>query len=279
MTVDAHATADLPKPTADHDQARADLREHGYCVLAGVLDADEIDTLRGSVLRIAERERDSGTHWSSNGNQKSFMLINHGREFLDLVENPVALDFSAALLGPDLLLSSITANTARPGNVQQQLHADQQYVPEPWPYVSSMNVVWALDDFTEENGATVVVPGSHRQGTAPRPDAGPLVPITGPAGSAVVLDGRVWHAAGANRTESELRVAILSHYCAPFIRQQENIFRSIDPDLRRRLTPSQRRLFGYDIWSGLGVVNGLPRDWAHRKDRSGPTNADGIFPE
>lgn len=277
MPVEKGGSMQLPYPVTDHEKARADLRDHGYCILADVLDATQVAVLRESVMRIAAAERASGEDWISNGNQKCFMLINHGQEFLDVVENPVALEFSAELLGPDLLLSSVTGNITRPGNVRQQLHADQQYVPEPWHYVSSMNVVWALDEFTESNGATVVVPGSHKLGRAPDPDAGPLVKILGPAGSAVVLDGRVWHAAGRNDTASQERVAILSHYCAPFIRQQENIFRSIDPELRGRLTAAQRKLFGYDIWSGLGVVNGLPRGWADYKDRSGPTNADGIF--
>ena len=140
-----------------------------------------------------------------------------------------------------------------------------------------MNVVWALDGFTASNGATVVAPRTHLLRRTPTTELPPLVPVLCPAGSAVVLDGRVWHASGENRTASTVRVAVLAHYCAPYIRQQENIFRSINPDVRRRLTPRQRRLLGYDIWSGLGVVNGLPRDWVDHPDRTGPTNADGIF--
>jgi ectoine hydroxylase-related dioxygenase (phytanoyl-CoA dioxygenase family) len=264
-------------PTTDHAQAKRDLDKNGYCVITDVLGSKKSAALKTRIKAIAERERVEGTAWTSNGNQKCFMLINHGSEFLDLVEHPVALDFAREQLGPDPLLSSVVASIARPGNVQQQLHADQQYVPEPWSYVFSMNVVWALDDFTQENGATVVVPGSHRFGRAPELDAGPLHSIVGPAGSMIVLDGRIWHAAGANRTADRNRMAVLSHYCAPFIRQQENVFRSLDPAIRHRLTPSQRKLLGYDIWSGLGLVNGVPRDWGDRPVRSGPTNVDGLF--
>jgi ectoine hydroxylase-related dioxygenase (phytanoyl-CoA dioxygenase family) len=269
----------LPTPTTDQAEAVSDLREHGYCVLADVLDVDTVARLRHAVDLIAHRERGEGTSWNSSGNQKCFNLVNHGLEFLQLAEHPTALTFAAEQLGPHPLLSSLTANVTRPSNVQQGLHADQQYVPPPWSHVSSMNVVWALDDFTEDNGATVVVPGSHREGRPPQPDAGPLVSITGPAGSAVVLDGRVWHASGVNRTADEARTAILAHYCAPWIRQQENVFRSLDPSVRARLTPGQRALLGYDVWSGLGVVGGPPREWIGRSERTGPTNADGLFDE
>ncbi|MGQ0577062.1 MAG: phytanoyl-CoA dioxygenase family protein [Pseudonocardia sp.] len=263
--------------TTDHGRAEQDLRTNGYCVLADVLDQESVQLLRKAIGLIARRERGEGVGWHSSGNQKCFMLLNHGHEMLELAEHPVALGFARAQLGPDPLLSSLTANITRPGNVQQGLHADQQYVPPPWIHVSSMNVVWALDDFCEDNGATVVVPGSHLLGRAPDADAGPVVPITGTAGSAVVLDGRVWHGSGVNRTADETRTAVLAHYCAPWIRQQENVFRSLDPAVRIRLSSSQRALLGYDVWSGLGVVKGPPRSWVGRRDRSGPTNADGIF--
>ncbi|OZE13444.1 hypothetical protein CH249_01410 [Rhodococcus sp. 05-2255-3B1] len=270
---------EVPSPTVNRGTAAEDLRTFGYCVVADVLNDDRVHELKSRIRDVAEAEQSNGSAWTSNGNQKVFNLINQGSIFLDLVEHPIAIDFACQQLGPDPLLSSLVANIARPGNKQQQLHADQQYVPDPWPNVFSMNIVWALDDFTEENGATVVVPGSHRDGRAPYSGAGPLQSITGPAGSMVVLDGRVWHAAGANRTASQYRTAVLAHYCAPYIRQQENVFRSIDPEVRRKLTPTQRKLLGYDIWSGLGVVNGTPRDWVGRTIRSGPTNADQIFDE
>jgi ectoine hydroxylase-related dioxygenase (phytanoyl-CoA dioxygenase family) len=269
----------LPGPTIDYEHASRDLREFGYCVIADLLVGEELAILKGSVRFIVDEERRAGTLWYSNGNQKIFMLINHGAEYLRLVEHEAALRFVWELLGPDPLLASITANITQPGNVQQKLHADQQYIPAPWHFCFAMNVIWILDDFTEYNGATVVVPGSHLLGQPPTYENVPQVPIIGPAGSAVILDGRLWHGSGVNKTESDVRAAILAHYCAPFIRQQENVCRSIDPNVRGGLSASQRKLLGYDIWSGLGVVNGFPRDWNGRKSRSGPTNADGIFDE
>lgn len=266
-----------PAPTNDGVRAEHDLVCHGYCVLTGALDEETTVRLRASVEQTAHEERAAGTQWVSNGNQKSFMLLNRAPEFLALAEHPVAIAFAKLLLGPHPLLSSLVANLVRSGNRQQQLHADQEYVPHPWARVAAMNVVWAMDNFDATNGATVVAPGTHLLGRPPDGSSPELVPILAPAGSAIVLDGRVWHAAGRNRTRATVRIGVLAHYCAPYIRQQENVFRSLEPTVLDRLTPNQRHLLGYDVWSGLGVVNGPPREWAESAERTGPTNADALF--
>ena len=267
----------FPQPTLDLDTASADLRDDGYAIVADVLSPGEVEEIRAALSTAAQEDLDDGTAWYSNGNHKVFMLLNRGPGFLGLVQHPTALRFVTELLGPDALLSSVTANITRPGNVAQTLHTDQQYITEPWPYAATVNVLWMLDDFTEEVGATRVVPRSHLTGTAPRDPDVPTVSAVGPAGGAVLLDGRLWHGSGANTTAERTRAAILAYYCAPFIRQQENVYRSLDPDIRSTLTPEQRKLLGYDVWSGLGVVNGFPRHWLGTSGRSGPTNADGIF--
>ncbi len=129
--------------------------------------------------------------------------------------DPVALRFACAQLGPDVLLSNISANITGPGGDHEigRLHTDQGFFPEPWPQVVATNVAWFLDDFTEANGATLVVPGSHRVVGYPPHDLEPQAParLTGPAGSCAVVDGRLHHATGLNRTrdratEGDLRV-------------------------------------------------------------------------
>lgn len=267
----------LPEPTRDLHTASADLREFGYCIVEDALSTEEVREIHEALGRAAEEDLADKTAWHSNGNHKLFMLLNRDPVFLGLARNPTALHFAGELLGPDMLLSSITANITQPGNIAQLLHTDQQYITEPWPFPATVNVLWALDDFTEEVGATRVVPRSHLIGVAPPSPDIPTVSATGPAGSAVVIDGRLWHGSGRNTTEDRTRAAILAYYCAPFIRQQENIYRSLDPGIRGSLTPELRKLLGYDVWSGLGVVNGFPRHWLGTTTRSGPTNADGIF--
>jgi hypothetical protein len=268
----------LPFPTESDLVAQDHLAQFGYCILSGVLPSGEVQRLRKLVLAAAAEERGQGQEWISNGNQKVFMLLNLDDVFLDLVLQPRAMKFARNLLDSEPLLSSVTANITRPGNALQALHADQQYVREPWHYAAALNIIWALDDFTEKNGATVVVPGSHKIGAPPDTQRLPEVSAIAPRGSMIVIDGRTWHGSGENSTASETRAAILAHYCVPWLRQQENLFRSMQPAVRARLTPHLRTLLGFDVWSGLGVVNGFPREWQGRASRTGPTNADGIFP-
>jgi ectoine hydroxylase-related dioxygenase (phytanoyl-CoA dioxygenase family) len=269
----------FPTVTADLERALADVRDYGYCVVAPVLSEEELTELRETLVKAAEEDKANGSAWYSNGNHKLFMLLNRGDVFSRLVQHPIALRLVADVLGPDALLSSVTANITQPGNIAQLLHTDQQYVREPWSYPATVNVLWMLDDFTEENGATRVVPRSHLIGAAPKDASMPTIPAVGPAGGLVLMDGRLWHGSGANVTVDRTRAAILAYYCMPFIRQQENVFRSLDPAIRRELSPELRKLLGYDVWSGLGVVNGFPRHWLGTTQRSGPTNADGIFPD
>ncbi|MEV5778335.1 phytanoyl-CoA dioxygenase family protein [Streptomyces antimycoticus] len=271
-----------PAPTSDLATAKRDLSESGYCVVTDVLKPGELDSLRRRLDENADAENASGKAWFSRGNHRIFMLLNKGEEYLGLVGHETASALNEALLGPDFLLSSITAHVTHPGNAAQSLHTDQQYIPGPWPYAMATQVCWMLDDFTQANGATHVLPGSHVAGRPPVKDeakAARTVAATGPAGSLLFMDGRLWHRAGVNTTVGTTRRGVFAHYCLPFIRPQENVFRSLRPDVRTGLTPRLRRLLGYDVWEGLGMVDGLPADWMGTGRRSGPTNADGLFPE
>ncbi len=269
----------VAEPRTDPAAVHKDLVEHGYAVMADVLEPATVAALRDSVEQISARERADGSAWFSHGNQRIFMLLNRGHQFVSLAEHPVALAAAENVLGPHLLLSSITANIACPQNSAQQLHADQQYVHEPWPHPLTVQAVWMLDDFTEANGATRVVPGSHLWGRTPAGPEPPSVRLLGRAGSVGFLDGRVWHGTSPNQTATERRRGIFAYYCAPYIRQQENVFRSLDPAVRRGLSARMRALLGYDVWYGLGTVDGLPRSWMATAQRQGPTNVDGAFPD
>lgn len=110
------------------------------------------------------------------------------------------------------------------GESEQPLHCDDQLIPLPKPHVPIIcNTMWALTDFTVENGATRLVPGTHRADRAAQPYGEPVevVHAVMKAGSVLVFDGSIWHGGGANRT-SERRIGLAMNYCAGFIRQPEN---------------------------------------------------------
>ncbi len=260
------------------DHVITDLQMSGYALAKQAIDDTLLDRLRTAVGAGVRRDADEGRTWVSNGNQRVFNLLNYDRVFFDLIEHPAVLGPARRMLGSYATLSSIVANITSPGNRPQAIHTDQQYVAEPWHQCLTFNAVVMLDDFTEENGATRVVPRSHLTGVAPSSADLPTVPITGAAGDVAFIDGRVWHGAGHNQSADKRRRGILVYYCVPYLRQQETFTRSLSRDTIRSLTATQRTLLGFDIWSGLGQVDGLPRQWQGvQTERTGPNDNDGLF--
>jgi len=255
------------KPTAaDMAGYQAELEEQGFCLVPGALEPAKIDALRDTLVRRAAEEIATGTDYvyENGSNQRVWVLLNKGRVFEELVQDEVALELIGHLLGPGFLLSNVNANIAGPGGKPMFLHSDTDYVPAPFPpYALVSNVMWFLDDFTDENGATRIVPLSHKLRHPPdqakRYDS---VAVTGTRGSAMVMHGGLWHQTGANRTTNQKRHGILTYYCRPFLRQQENFFKSLDDAVLQRATPRLRQLLGYEMWlGGVGAIGGLPRDW------------------
>ena len=161
-------------------------------------------------------------------------------------------------IGWPALLGNISANITGPGGGEMVLHADQIFVPEPWPArPQGVNVAWCVDDFTDENGATRIVPGSHRLNRKPAPDeaAKESVALAAPAGSIIVMESRVWHKTGHNRTREQRRAGIFAWYTRPIYRQQENWFLSLNPAIRQFASDDLLVLLGYRT-EGLGLVNG-----------------------
>jgi ectoine hydroxylase-related dioxygenase (phytanoyl-CoA dioxygenase family) len=261
---------DLVKPSTDVNQARRDLDERGYCVIPGVLARSQIAALKARLLEQAQGEdaRGVATHdgGPSRPNQRIWMLLNKGRVFRDLMLHPIIAETMGHLLGPDFMLSSFTANIARPGGEPMALHTDQGYVGFWTPKPVVANIAWMLDDFTDANGGTRLVPASHLNAEAtPRsssyvpgqpanmPTQEDTIGAEGPAGSILCFDGRIWHGTGANRSEGP-RHALLSYHCRPFIRQQENFVLGLDPAIRDAERPALLNRLGFGVWAGLGRV-------------------------
>ncbi|MGI8839656.1 MAG: phytanoyl-CoA dioxygenase family protein [Caulobacteraceae bacterium] len=268
----------LPSPTADRARAFADLETHGYGIVAGVLAPAQVAALRRRVIEQGQGEEARGVAFHDGGaNQRIWMMVNKGRMFRDLVVHPFVFEAMPRLLGENFILSSLTANIARPGGEAMGLHADQGYVGFWTPKAVVANILWMLDDFTEANGGTRLVPGSHRRERAAEDDPERTVAAEGPAGSALVFDGRLIHGTGANRTAEGHRHGILSYFCRPFIRQQENFFLGMAPGLRATEREAFLERVGYRIWGGLGRTDapGERALLARLEQPVGPLKADG----
>jgi len=255
---------ELPAVTDDLDRAARDLGEHGLCLVSGALDAAALAEVRRRLYAAADDDLASGARQSfamddpaDGSNTRVWNLLNRGWCFAQLAEHPAALELLRGLLGWPLQLSNISANITGPGGGEMVFHADQLYMPQPWRGPQGANVVWLIDDFTEANGATRVVPGSHRWNRTPGPDDAGIdtVPLEAPAGTMCVMEGRVWHRTGNNVTADQHRGGIFAWYTIPIYRTQENWFLALDPIVVQNASDTLLELLGYRA-SGLGLVNG-----------------------
>ena len=120
-----------------------------------------------------------------------------------------------------------------------------------------VNILWMLDEFTESNGGTRVVPGSHFSGGQPDSTAKSIA-ATGPAGTALLCDGRIWHGTGANNTDQPRR-AVLTTFCTPQFRPQENYTVGTRQEVLDEASPDLLELLGFRIWNAYGRT-GHPTD-------------------
>jgi len=250
-------------PEAACAAAMRDLRENGYCVVEGVLDAELLRDFRDTLYRIARLDREAGWQHAyaydnrGNANHRIWNLISRDAGFCRLVEHPFALRLVREMLGWPALLSGSSANIAYRHGEEEVLHCDQACSPEPWDRPHGVNLVWCIDDFTADNGATRVAPKSHLLNRNPRDgEALPeFVPLAAPAGSLAAIDGRCWHHTGQNRTDSP-RAGVFNWYTLPIYLPQENWPLSLNPIIRQFGSETLLTLLGFrpEI---LGRVNGL----------------------
>lgn len=282
---------ELPQLCSDEERHRRDLDEHGYCLVADAIGKDILEQIYVRIRDQAAEERSRGltplddvqVAGGDDGNQYVYMLINKGRVFQELLLQPHLRSLVAHVLGEEYLLSDMAAIITHPSNGQMGMHTDQWWLPGPSepgrverksgsitrnnllagsaersanlinpPVVC--NVLWMISDFCVDNGATRVVPGSHLSGHNPDHSI-PVetVNAVGPAGTAVVLEGRTWHGADFNRASAP-RHAITTFYCAPMMRQMANLTYGTRPDVIDSMPPALFPLLGFKPWGGYGAT-------------------------
>ena len=156
------------------------------------------------------------------------------------------------VLDPGCLISSLSSVNIGPDETAQPIHADDMLIPILKPHPPTVcNSMWALTDFSEANGATRVIPGSHLLDHSPNyGEHYDSIAAEMPMGSVLLWHGSLWHGGGANRT-GERRVGIAMNYCAGYIRQQENQQLGVPPSLVKTFPRRLQELVGYGIYNGL----------------------------
>jgi ectoine hydroxylase-related dioxygenase (phytanoyl-CoA dioxygenase family) len=235
------------------------LEKRGYVILENVLSRSEVDALK-EALAPFEANRPMGRNdFEGERSQRVYSLAAKGAPFLALAEHPRVVRLLDAKLMKGFLLSTMQSIRLHPGENAQAWHTDDAFYLSPRPRPTlGVSVIWAIEDFTRENGATEVIPGSHLWG-AEHPDdrAHDEVPAVMPAGSVIIFDAGLWHRGGENRGKGT-RLAISPQYCQPWLRPQESQLLIVPPDRAKACSPRMRSMLGYSIHPPfIGQVDGM----------------------
>ena len=236
------------------DRDRRQLDEQGFVLLEDCMGADLLRELRERIHAVfAEEGNRAGHEFRTEAHaQRLANLVDKGDVFQRAILLRRMIECVRHVLGPQIKLSSLNVRSADPnGDVPQPLHVDMSAIPDEQGYWVC-NTVWMLDDFTTENGATRVIPGSHTWAKrpqdvlddtlAPHPDE---ILVLGKAGSIAVMNAHTWHGGTANRTGAP-RLAMHAFYCRRDKPQQQYQKQLLRPDVQASLSPELRDLLALD---------------------------------
>ena len=233
-----------------------DLDRDGYAVREHVLDAAGLAQLRAALDPLLDETPIGRNPFEGFKTKRLYSPLSKTRAIDDLVLSPWIEQLADALIGPHTL-SSLIGIQIGPGEVAQEIHYDAAAYPLPRTHGEVVfNVMWALDDFTADNGATVVYPGSNHWPETTKPEDVRPIQAVMPAGSVLIWPGTTFHGGGANRSE-HWRLGLVTEYVAGWLRSHENIQASIPTKLARDFPPRLQELIGYHLYPEfVGFVDG-----------------------
>ena len=255
---------DLPHETKDINLARHHLRKYGFCLIEDAMSERQCSYMRGRLEEQAEAERECGLADMTPHFHIMWTLVNKGDCFAKCIEfhpawvqgGPMIEQLNNELLGPGHYAYSFASNIARPGSYPQNLHQDSGAIhPIQTPGAPILvNTVYIMQDVSEVNGGTLVIPTSHRlvSSVTPGEEVGQLPPavnVEAKGGTVMLMDGRLLHGTGVNHTD-EWRYIMTNSNVKPWLRQQENWQLSVDPEVLRTASDKLLQRMGFHS-SGL----------------------------
>lgn len=226
----------------------------GYSIVEGAIEPELVDALVADLGRLEQELEVTPAPNPFEGARtvRIYNLLIYGKLYERIPVHPNVLPIVEQVLDPGCLVSSLSSIAICADETPQPIHADDQLIPIPKPHVPIVcNTMWALTDFTEENGATRIIPGTHLADHSPEYfkhyDS---IPAVMPKGSVMVYNGSLWHGGGANRT-NQRRIGVAMNYCAGYIRQQENQQLGIPREIAAQFSPRLQELIGYSLYNGL----------------------------
>jgi hypothetical protein len=236
--------------TEPADVIEAQLRESGCVVVEGVLDDDHLDRLESELRPFLDATPPGGDEFTGFNTRRTGSLIARAPSFRPLANHPIVLGALDRVLGDhatsyQLHLTQIIA--IGPGEPAQLVHRDQwafDFFTFPAGFEVECHTMWALTDFTADNGATRVIPGSNHWADKLQPTVDQTVPAEMARGSVMLYLGSLYHGGGANTT-GETRLGVNVGYTLSWLRQEENQYLACPPEIARELEPELAKLIGY----------------------------------
>jgi Phytanoyl-CoA dioxygenase (PhyH) len=246
--------------SASADEICAALSDDGCVVVDNVVRPEVMDEVARELRPFAENTPLGPDDFSGRRTRRTGGLIARSPKSRELVMHPVVLGATAKMLGHatsfQLHLTQIIS--IGPGEPAQTIHRDQwafDFFPFPRGYEVQCNTIWAMTDFTAENGATRVIPGSNHFDDKLRFTEADTEPAEMSKGSVLFYTGSIYHGGGANRSK-EIRTGINITYNVSWLRQEENQYLSVPLDIARTLPVDLLRLMGYRLGAyALGYVD------------------------
>ena len=254
----------MPIPRFPSDASAAEvtaaLQDHGAAIIESLASADLCDRVADELQPWIERTPPGGDDFAGHTTRRTGALLARSASAVELIAHPTVLAVVDDLLGGGkraFQLHLTQAISIGPGSPAQQLHRDQwcfDFHPFPTDLTVEASTMWALGDFTAENGATRVVPDSHRTEGMPYTEAD-TEPAIKPRGSVLLYTGSTVHGGGANAS-GEVRVGINVDYSLAWLRQEENQYLSVPRDIAAALPEPVQRLMGYSMGAyALGYMD------------------------
>jgi len=234
------------------------LIDDGYVIVSGLMTAAGAHAARADLSRVLKTTPTGRNPFEGLATQRVYALFAKTRAFDQAAIHPLLLEVLDQVLD-HYQLSAPVGICIGPGEQAQLLHRDDSIYPLPQPHPPVVvNTMWPLDEFTEDNGATRLVPGSHRWEPGRQPTAGdPVITATMTPGSVMFYLGSLWHGGGANRT-GQPRLGVILEYVAGWLRPQENHCLAVPRAVVRQLPERLQELLGYNIYPPfLGYVDGM----------------------
>jgi len=245
--------------TATADQVARCIREFGYVIIEGLAP----DTTRQAERELApyfDRAPSGTGSFTGERTQRIARLVARSEACRELALHPLVLETVRQLFEGQCYHAQLTMTQAirvLPGAAAQGLHRDDNVFPFLHPRPPSVLFgMWALSEFDRDNGATRLIPGSNQWGDQEAPHERLAVAAEMSPGSLLIWEGATYHGAGANLT-SQLRTGALIGYSLGWLRQFENQYLAVPPELARTLSPVMQELLGYKNHGYLGTYEGV----------------------